>query len=292
VAPPTPPRDAEAEVLGKRSPTPPPASDLPRSLTPAASPAAARTPPPAARETPRTPTPAAREAPRKAAPVVADNPLLPAPSSDHLRIAAGQFERANQVVASEDFEYGIRLLLTCCKLDPANVVYRQALRQSQRTRFERSGRAGWLTWLTTLWPRLQVRAAVRSQEHLKVLERGELVLSRDPHHLGTQMDMARAAESLGLPSVAIWVLDQSLENDAGDFRAHRALARLHEKEGDFQQAISLWETVCKALPLDSDAQQKLKDLAARDTIARGRYVERMEGRSGTSKRSGRRPRGN
>ncbi len=52
------------------------------------------------------------------------------PSPEHRRVAAGQFERANQVVATGNFDYGIRLLLSCCQLDPSNLIYRQALRRT------------------------------------------------------------------------------------------------------------------------------------------------------------------
>ena len=37
---------------------------------------------------------------------------LPPPSPDHRRVAAGQFDRANQVIATGNFDYGIRLLLS------------------------------------------------------------------------------------------------------------------------------------------------------------------------------------
>src|SRR5262249_51413072 len=105
------------------------------------------------------------------------------------------------------------------------------------------------------------------------------------YQAGTQLAMAQAAEALGLTSLAIWILDQACVNDSRDYRAHRALGRLHEQEGEYQQAIGIWEAVSKALPFDGDAQQKLKDLAAHETIARGRYVERMEHHRSTVKRA-------
>src|SRR5262249_9056481 len=128
-----------------KSPVPAASDSPPR--TPAASPSSVRSPIPAGRDLP----------PRRPSPAVTDRPTLPPPRSEHHPIAAGQFARANHVVPSEDFEYGLRLLLTCCKLDPSNLIYRQALRQSQRTCSERRGRARWLTWLMTLWPRLRLR---------------------------------------------------------------------------------------------------------------------------------------
>ena len=55
---------------------------------------------------------------------------LPPPSPEQRRAAAGQFERAKQVLVSENYDYAIQLLMTCCKLDPANLTYRQTLRQA------------------------------------------------------------------------------------------------------------------------------------------------------------------
>jgi serine/threonine protein kinase len=240
----------------------------------------------AASPVPRPPKPAAAPPPARP-PVVVDKPVLPPPSSEHLRIAAGQFVRANEVVASENYEYGIPLLLTCCRLDPSNLAYRQALRQAQRALARRHGRARWLTWLKTLRPRLKMRAAVRAGDHLKVLDHGEQVLTQDPEDRGAQLAMAEAAQGLGLFTVAVWVLDQARAKDTRDHRIHRALARVLEKQGDYAQAISILEDVVKALPHDGDARQKLKDLSARDTIARARYAGSREGRRSSSKRSGR-----
>ena len=49
------------------------------------------------------------------------DPDVPSPSPEQHRVAAGQFDRANQVVATGDFDYGIHQQLECCKIDPANL---------------------------------------------------------------------------------------------------------------------------------------------------------------------------
>src|SRR5207253_9499946 len=54
---------------------------------------------------------------------------LPGVTEEQRRAAAGQFDRALQVMATGgDSEYGIHLLLNRCTLDPANLSYRKALR--------------------------------------------------------------------------------------------------------------------------------------------------------------------
>src|SRR5438445_6172927 len=141
---------------------------------------------------------------------------FPTPSPERRRIAAGQFERANQVIASGNFDYGIQLLLTCCKLDPANLIYRQALRRTEKAKYKNNLRGSRLAKLTTARARLRVRAAKSKRDYLKVLEHGEEVLLRNPWDLGTQMDMAEAADTLGLLDLAIWSLDQSRQANPND----------------------------------------------------------------------------
>src|SRR6476660_8564434 len=109
--------------------------------------------------------------------MVHSNPsILPPPNPEHRRIATGQFERANQVVASGNYDYAIRLLLSCCKLDPANLIYRQTLRRTEKAKYHNNLRGHWLAWLTN-WPaKTRVGAALRGAVYLKVLALGEEIL--------------------------------------------------------------------------------------------------------------------
>src|SRR5438128_1310865 len=96
-----------------------------------------------------------------------DAPRLPPPSPEHRRVAAGQFERANQVIAPGNSDYGIRLLLSCCKLDPANLIYRQALRRTEKTKFRNNLRGSWHARLTTLPLRTKIKAARRAADYAR-----------------------------------------------------------------------------------------------------------------------------
>lgn len=206
---------------------------------------------------------------------MADNEssLLPQPTPEQRRVAAGQFERANQVIASGNYDYGIQLLLTCCKLDPANLIYRQTLRRTEKLKYKNNLRGSRLAFLSNSATRAKLKSAKGARDYLKVLEYGEEILSRNPWDSGCQMDMAEAAEALGLSDLAVWTLEQARHRDPKDATVNRALARLYEKRGNFLQAMRLWELVRKADPKDIEAQHKAKDLAANDTIARGRYGE-------------------
>src|SRR5262249_34870527 len=134
-----------------------------------------------------------------------DNPMadhepsvLPPPSPDQRRIVAAQFERANQVVASGNHDYGIQLLLSCCKLDPANLTFRQALRRTQKAKYKNILRGSGFAMISAAPARARLKAAKQGRNYLKVLEHGEEILGSNPWDVGTQMDMAEAADALGL----------------------------------------------------------------------------------------------
>jgi tetratricopeptide (TPR) repeat protein len=198
---------------------------------------------------------------------------LPAVSAEARRISVERFDRANQVAASGNFDYAIQLLLTCCKLDPANFLFRQTLRRTQKAKFKNNLRGSRLASVTTVRTRTKLKASKRSRDYLKVLEYGELILSKNPWDVGAQMDMAEAADALGLLDHAIFFLDQARQKAPKDTTLNRALARLFEKRGNYSHAIALWQLVREVDPKDVEAAHKAKDLAASETIARGGYKD-------------------
>src|SRR5206468_5854853 len=88
------------------------------------------------------------------------------PSPEQRRAAAGQFERANQVIATGNFDYGIQLLLSCCKFDPGNLIYRQALRKTEKTKYNNNLRGSRLAFLTTSAMKTRLKAAKASRDYL------------------------------------------------------------------------------------------------------------------------------
>lgn len=195
----------------------------------------------------------------------------PDPTSEQRRIAAERFERANEVIATGNHDYGIQLLLTCTKLDPGNLTFRQILRRTQKAKFQNNLRGSRFASISTSAHRARIKAAKRAHDFIKVLHHGEEILTRNPWDLGTQMDMAEAADALGWLDMAVWILEQARQRDGKDPALNRALARLYEKRGNFTQAIALWEIVRRASPQDVEAQHKGMDLAASETISRGQY---------------------
>jgi serine/threonine protein kinase len=226
-----------------------------------------------------TPSPVVFPRQRATAPEVAPSPR-PALTGKQSHDAKRHFEHAQQALAHGNVAYAIELLLTSCKLDPAKLSYRQGLRLAQRANHESVREATRFDWLGAVFLRAALTLARYTERPLRVLEYGEKLLTRNPWDIPAQIDMAEAAEQLGLANIAMWILEQAWTREMHTPPLNRALARLYERRGHFAEAAKLWRLVLREDPEEVEAQRKVKDLAAKETIARGLYEEMAESRAG------------
>ena len=167
--------------------------------------------------------------------------------------------------AGDNDDYARHLLLSCCGLDPANLRYRQALRQLTAKRTALLGRL--TAPLGKLAGKARLQAALRKGEYLKVLEYGEEAVAVAPKDVAVHLAMAEAAEALGLPRLATWLIEQAQAQDAHNPAPLRSLARLLERQGQFSEALRLWGQVRQEDPNDPEARRKMNDLAAQETMS-------------------------
>ncbi len=82
---------------------------------------------------------------------------IPAATAEQKRIALQSFTKAKELIAEGGFDYAIQLLLTACKLEPANFHYRKQLRDTQKAKYGNNLRGSRFAFLTT--PRWKRQAA-------------------------------------------------------------------------------------------------------------------------------------
>lgn len=198
---------------------------------------------------------------------------LPRLNAEQRRTVATLFERANQVLSKGTYDYAIQLLFDCCLRDPGNLVYRKTLRQAERNKYKDNKKGQPLAFLTNLPARLKMETSLKTKKYTKVLEFAERVFLRNPWDIRAHMAMAEAYEGLDLTDHALWTLENARMIQPMNPKINRQLAILYEQRGNYTQAIALWGLVKKALPDNLEAGHKMKDLAASQTIAKGRYEE-------------------
>jgi serine/threonine protein kinase len=202
---------------------------------------------------------------------VEDDPFLLDLSPDYLHAAARQYERAEEARLNGNLDYAIELLLSCTKLNPVSITYRQALREASRAAAKQHRLGSWFASLTTLTTRARVNAAKRARQFRKVLEEGEEVLVRHPSDVRVQMIMAESALELQLIHLAVWMYEEVRQHHHRHLPVYRALASLYERQRQYSDAIAVWEELRKLAPHDVEVARKINDLAAADTIERGNY---------------------
>jgi tRNA A-37 threonylcarbamoyl transferase component Bud32/tetratricopeptide (TPR) repeat protein len=186
-------------------------------------------------------------------------------------LAAGQFERAKEVMATDNQElaYARELLVSCCRLDPAKIVYRRTLRHVGRAIERDKPWARWLAPVGALAAKAKLKVAQAAGDHAKVLEYGEEVLARMPGDVATQLNMVEAARSLEMPALSMWLLEEVCKQDTEDVDLLRLLGRAYEKDDEIEKAIHVWNGVLKLVPYDLEARRKLDKLSVDGTIRRG-----------------------
>ena len=106
--------------------------------------------------------------------------VVPTLTAEQRRVTIENFERAKQVLQSGNYDYAIQMLALCCRIDPANLHFRQALRRAQKEKYGNSLKGSRFAFFSTPKFKARMKKAKMAREHLKVLEYAEEVLYRNP----------------------------------------------------------------------------------------------------------------
>jgi tetratricopeptide (TPR) repeat protein len=167
-------------------------------------------------------------------------------------------------------DYTRELLVNCLRLDPFNHLYHKTLRElNHKTSRGVLGRL--FSPLNVLASKSKMHLARSNGDWRRVLEYGEDVLAHQPANPETHLEMAEAAERLGLSNLAMWFLEQGREEAPQSSDLVRAMARLYEQTEDWRQAIALWEKVRQLEPNDREAWHKVNDLSVEEHLAKGSF---------------------
>jgi serine/threonine protein kinase len=208
----------------------------------------------------RNPTPAALRSPHRVS-----------EAADPLLAAAGQYERAMVVLATDnqDLAYTYELLVSCCHLDPGNTTYRKTLRQVGRALHLQKHWGRWLAPIGIIAAKAKLKLTRTAGDYYKALEYGEDVLALAPDDTATQLIMVDVARSLGLNGLAIWMLEELCKDNSRETDFLRMLGRAYEKEDNREMALKVWNGVLKLVPYDLEAGRKVDKLSVEGTLRRG-----------------------
>ncbi len=212
------------------------------------------------------------QTPEPATTVPEEKPRKPT-AADGARVSEGQLELAKKALAAGDRRYALMLLWTSCRLDPANIACREALREAYEPE---SAHPGWQARLSTLYHAARARLARLLNKPEQILYHGERAVVLQPKNLTLHLQLAEAAVGARHWTLAKWFLAQAYRYYPDHIMIHRARALLLERRDEVKLAMAAWEQVDKSDPGNPEARDHLRNLAAREALTRGRYKGRLD----------------
>jgi tetratricopeptide (TPR) repeat protein len=199
-------------------------------------------------------------------------------SDSQKSIAQTFFQYGNDAAMKNNHDYAIQMYREACKLDPENLIFRQALRGIERRKFGNDpAKVGRLVGARIQPIRFKAKAS-KGKNWAHVLELCEEAFLYNPWDVGVARDAAEAAEHLDYKLLAQWLVEsvQAQANDADFFRYAGHIQELNES---WAKAIQCWERVKKLAPNDETAHRKINALSASATIQRSGLGEAIDQRN-------------
>jgi tetratricopeptide (TPR) repeat protein len=189
------------------------------------------------------------------------------------------FQYGNDAALKNNHDYAVNMYQSACKIDPDNLIYRQALRGIERRKFGNDpAKVGKLVGAKTGPIRLRGKAPKAQGKWKQVLEVCEEVFVHNPWDVAAARDAAEAAEHLEFLPLAQWLLE-SVQAQATEAEFFRHLARVEEANSAWPRAIQAWERVKKLDPTDETASRKINSLSANATIQRAGLTDAIDKRN-------------
>jgi tetratricopeptide (TPR) repeat protein len=189
------------------------------------------------------------------------------------------FQYGNEAALKNNIDYAVNMYQSACKIEPDNLIYRQALRGIERRKFSNDpAKVGKLVGMKTNPIRLKSKASKAKGNWKHVIEVCEEVFVFNPWDIGAAREAAEACEHLEFHAVGQWLLE-SVQAQATEAEFFRHLARVEEQCAAFPKAIQAWERVRKLDPNDETASRKINALSANATIQRAGLTDAIDKRN-------------
>jgi tetratricopeptide (TPR) repeat protein len=193
--------------------------------------------------------------------------------------AKSYFQTGTDAALKKNYDYGIDMLKSACKIDPGNLTYRQTLRGIERRKFgDDPAKVGMLVGMKTKPIRAKAEVPKAKGNWKAVIEVCEEVFVLNPWDIGATRLAADACEQLGFLPVSQWLLE-SVQAQATEAEFFRHLARIEEENAAWQKAIQAWERVKKLDPNDETASRQINALSANATIQRAGLTDAIDKRN-------------
>jgi len=179
------------------------------------------------------------------------------------------FERAEQVAATNNFEYAIDMYLEGLRLAPD--ALEQGHKPLRYISLVRQGNGGKKPSVVDKLKRSHAR------DTLQQMLNAEYLLAKDPDHLPYAEMMLKAAVAGGYKKTAEWIADLIFEanrsSDKPSIQTFLLLKDSYTKMKLFAKAVAACQWIVKLKPDEPAMADELRNLSAQLTVQRGKYEQ-------------------
>ena len=191
------------------------------------------------------------------------------------KLASDCFKRATEAMAKQNWDYAVEMFLTCAKMVPDNLMYRQSLTGCLRKKYKDNKTGASMTFLKLSGIRSRLKKARNAKNWVEVdlaAIEGHVL---NPWDGQFNADLGEAARERGFLEICVFYYEMATGPDAAPKNVEflTALAEAHEMRRNYPAAISTLERIGKLDPLNGAIRSKIMGLGADQTIDRGRYDE-------------------
>ena len=176
------------------------------------------------------------------------------------------FERGKAVADTGNYEYSIEMYIQGLAVDPENVDAHAALREIALKRKASGGKD------MGMFERMKLPKA---KDDKQTLLNSEKLLAYDAGNTDRMLAVAQAAYRAGFYDTVMWIgpifLKANADSKRPDFAKFISLRDIYHAIGQFKLASQAAEFALALRPDDMNLQQDMKNLAAKDTMASGKY---------------------
>lgn len=177
------------------------------------------------------------------------------------------FDRAKTVAESGNYDYAIDMYIEGLNREPTNIAEHQALRDIALHRKIKGGKAaGGL---------LGPKSPYKGKTPKEAMLNAEWILAKDPGNIPSMLTMVRNADLAGYRDVVMWVapilVGANRTNKSPKKDIFLELADIYKKHDEFLKATECVNHALEMSPTDMDLIARIKDLAAQETLRKGKY---------------------
>lgn len=183
------------------------------------------------------------------------------------------FEHGKKSLDKGDHAYAHDMFAQCVAEDPANLIYLQHLRANLARKHGDAKQSSLFGSMNRKLKtaRTALAKAADKGDWQQVFASGCDALDQGPRDVGTLLELASAADTIGATECQLYYLKWALDTDPKHEQANRQASDALAAVGQFDQAIACLRRVQEAKPEDQSVARSISRMSVEQTIKKGGY---------------------